>query len=147
MILANYYKIFAMHFSGKTITNGFTDTSGTKRNLYYQDSYSGLPFFKKNYGTSNDARLDAWSSTLSATAGCVVFGDGTTPPTVNDYTLSGNIITNLTVSCSMSNGSDDSGVYVSCLYTIQNGNASAVTIGEVGALTVNCTSASTQYST
>ena len=64
--------------------------------------------------------------------GGVMFGDGTTPVTLDDYKLSGNIITTISSSVSLSWDSDDEGCSGTALYTLTNSGDSAITISEVG---------------
>ena len=76
----------------------------------------------------------------------VIFGDGTTPPTVDDFHLSGaNIIpgsayTMTTVRSATIN--DDGSITRTALYTITNGSADDFTISEIGVYqSVPCTGA------
>ena len=59
-------------------------------------------------------------------------GTGTTPPTINDYCFSGDLITDFTYSCSLTKNSDENGSSITALYTITNTGDTAFTIGEIG---------------
>jgi hypothetical protein len=62
----------------------------------------------------------------------VVFGTGTTPPTLDDYCLSGDLVSNYVASVSISSTPDEDGVSLTALYTITNNGDSAFTIAEIG---------------
>ena len=70
--------------------------------------------------------------TSTASGGGVILGTGTTTPTLDDYCLSGDMITTFTYSKDVSVTSDESGVTITALYTITNTGSSAFTIGELG---------------
>ena len=70
--------------------------------------------------------------TSTASDGGVILGTGTTTPTLNDYCLSGDMITTFTYSKNVTVTSDESGVTITALYTITNTGSSAFTIGEIG---------------
>lgn len=65
----------------------------------------------------------------------VVFGDGTVAPSTDDYCLSGNAITglvkgtNVTIASRLERG--DAYEEQTCVYTISNTSAKAITIGEI----------------
>lgn len=70
------------------------------------------------------------STIVSSSNGCVAFGDGDTPPTLDDYQLSGNHFT--TYETTIANQVyPDSNKSVS-IYTITNTGTSAFTIKEIG---------------
>lgn len=64
--------------------------------------------------------------------GGVIIGTGTTPPTLDDYYLSGDLITGFNFSYSSTIESDDNGSTITALYTITNSGDTAFTIGEIG---------------
>ena len=59
-------------------------------------------------------------------------GTGTTPPTIDDYCFSGDIIKDFTYSCSLTRNYDENGSSITALYTITNTGGTAFTIGEIG---------------
>ena len=65
--------------------------------------------------------------------GGVLFGTGTTPPTLNDYTISGEAVKNLSVSVAYKETDDESVHTLEILYTITNVATEPVTIGEIAA--------------
>lgn len=61
----------------------------------------------------------------------VFLGSGTTPPTKDDYTWAGQLVTGYDYTVAVSNGTDDEGVYTTAVYTITNNNTQPITIGEI----------------
>lgn len=64
--------------------------------------------------------------------GGVFFGDGDTPPTPDDYALSGNVITTATATAVVTKTVDANGVTITGTYTITNTGTENITIAEVG---------------
>lgn len=64
--------------------------------------------------------------------GGVVLGTGTTQPTIDDYCLSGNLITNISCIAAVSNAGDADGVTTTAVYTVTNTSSEDITIGEIG---------------
>lgn len=62
----------------------------------------------------------------------VAFGTGRTPPTTDDYTLSGDLVSGIVISAALSYEFQDDGMVYKSVYAITNNNANAITIGEVG---------------
>lgn len=62
----------------------------------------------------------------------VMFGTGDTPPTINDYNLSGELITGLVATKVTTNYINSDSFSISTLYTLTNTGTEAVTIKEVG---------------
>lgn len=69
--------------------------------------------------------------------GCVVFGDGVTPPTVNDYKLAGNIITGISGSRTRQSSIDETGHNNIYTFTVTNSNSTEITIREAGFIQSN----------
>lgn len=63
----------------------------------------------------------------------IVLGDGTTPPTIDDYKLSGTVITGVTGLMDIAKSCDDEGATVTFNITVINNNSEEITVGEVGA--------------
>lgn len=81
----------------------------------------------------------ASSSASSKWASCtgVILGDGNTSPTIEDYSLSGNQITGFTYSNVITKESIGDGLgRLTCVYTITNNNDEAITISEIGLVTL-----------
>lgn len=65
----------------------------------------------------------------------VVFGNGTTEPSVDDYWLSGDMITTMTYNVAEGyDVNEDGSVVKKCTYTITNSGSEPITISEVGYL-------------
>lgn len=90
----------------------------------------------KGIDVSNNV-TDSNYSKETGSYGCIVFGSGNTPATIDDYKLSGDPIQN--ISYSYANNStyneDGSATNLSYNYTITNNNDTAITIGEIGMFT------------
>ena len=82
-------------------------------------------------GMPNFATLLKTINTSYSAAG-VVFGNGDTKETLNDYKLAGSVISGFTYSYTLTSGVDELGPWVKAKYTITNNNSSAVTIKEAG---------------
>lgn len=80
------------------------------------------------------------SNITGSNAACIAFGDGDTPPTLDDYQLSGNHITTYSVT-NETQFDFDAGNSVTT-YTITNTGTSAFTIKEIGIVTSTSTAAS-----
>ena len=128
MFTKNWYKATASAMfymreeeTYKTMSGGIMKISGNASHiqLAYPASGSQNPF------------LGNMSGNWEASAG-VILGTGITPPTVDDYTMSGNPITNFTYSYALAKDTDDNGATITALYTITNTGSSAFTIGEIG---------------
>lgn len=65
--------------------------------------------------------------------GGVVFGEGTEPPTYEDYKLSGTPITG--INATVTNNNKNEATELEYVYTITNGNSEAITIAEIGIVT------------
>lgn len=100
---------------------GIVDTSNSAitRIMMFNSGY--LPYASKN-----------WSVKLNAS---MVFGAGSTEPSVTDYALDTDITSQLSLSSfSISVGSDTNGMTVLCSVSVQNNTNSSITIKEVGLL-------------
>lgn len=102
-------------------------------NTYY------YPFVKTNGSTVNTTFSPSLGSYLSSiqtgytSKGGVVFGDGTEPPTYEDYKLSGTPIDGIVATAVHNNGKNVT--ELEYVYTITNENSEAVTISEIGIVT------------
>ena len=72
-------------------------------------------------------------NSLSAGGG-VILGTGTTPPTLDDYMLSGDLITTFTSSSTINitNNPELNEAFLTTIFTITNSGTDAFTIGEIG---------------
>lgn len=123
MLTKNYYNVFAVLSTGITMSNGGVLPSGSKQTIYHHNStLTALNFYA---GTSN---------VLTAVTGIgIVFGDGTTEPTIDDHKLSGNIITNISkIGDSYSYKVTSDGYVCTKTVIIKNTGTESITVGEVG---------------
>lgn len=124
MLTKNYIHVLAASFvTGEgTINLSTTNYEGSSCSIYaagYQGTHMVL----------TKARLSTYIDIDS-----IVFGTGTTPPTVNDTTLSGDVITGINITCltgSKKITANEKGVTVTNVYTIFNNNSNAITVGEI----------------
>lgn len=152
MFLRNYYKYYSRDHAGLNVSNVhglYINTGGTVGPALYSSSttvsHQYAPSYRKtamNYVRTYDIKTSVQNSSTSNLNGGygVVFGSGSTPPTIDDYTLSGDVITGITVSYTTENSvSDDytSATY-SKTYTITNNNSEAITIGEIALVGEEC---------
>lgn len=73
-----------------------------------------------------DTVLTSWSQSG------VIFGDGDTEPTEDDYTLSGNIITGIAYTSKVTRVIENNKNTRTVTYTITNNNSESITIKEIG---------------
>lgn len=72
--------------------------------------------------------------------GGVIFGSGTAQPTLDDYKLSGSLITTITASVTVNKKTTDTGYEIEGIYTLTNSGSAPVTVGEVALITTTSTS-------
>lgn len=128
MLLKNFYRALAgdlckvwgavpyINVNGQKMENMPGNTNATcfgyeKANYYVPSMY----YMKTQYG------LDAG----------VIIGSGTTPPTADDYALSGDMITTYTYNADVKTSFEDDGVTFTGVYTITNIGESPFTVGEI----------------
>ena len=129
MILDNYFKLISIltfySFDDNTPENGFTTSSGTKYALGYATKFSA--------GSSGDAifQSSVLQSSYTTNSG-IIFGTGDTPPTFNDYKLSGDIIQGLTAQAVVEAHTTSNSCYRKFIITVQNTTSEAQIIREIG---------------
>lgn len=96
---------------------------------------------KECWGVANMRGL----RTTYATYGGAVLGTGTTPPSLDDYRLSGDMITDFNYTSTVSIEEVDGGVEYTAVYTITNAGADEFTIGEIGLFGTTYGSSSASY--
>ena len=122
MVLRNFYTILMAKLMS-TEAMPFVNYQGSK--LTYSGNVSA-----GNMGFQEQMTLMQTSYNNKG----VIFGDGDTPPTVDDYKLSGNVITGLTGSCTQTCEHDDEQRSVTSVWTLTNNNENDVTIRECAIL-------------
>ena len=138
MITKNWYKTIATLMfceKGTSWNVGILGANGVSSEHYF---YYNTSF----YTTYNLAEALQHIRTNYENRG-VRFGTGNAPATLDDYKLSGDIITTLSGTCAISRGADTNGAYITALYTLTNSGDSDVTVAEVGTfVNINKTSSS-----
>ena len=131
MFTRNYYKgILKIHNpAGVTKYTGLTGVEQTHAGYNDWMNLGG----SISATTARQAYIKNLQTTLAGNGGTVL-GTGTTPPTVDDYALSGELVTGYTYMSSVSNEVHEDGQSITALYTITNNNDQPITIGEVGVI-------------
>lgn len=126
MFTRNYYNALGVALSGVTRTNGIVDVYGSTSDFYYLTTtsngytcYRGLGVYELKLCTNQYSTG-------------IVLGTGTTPPTLNDYWVSGELVTNVSASFSTSMDIGEDYMTAKVIITITNTGDSNITIGEVG---------------
>ena len=110
----------------------------------YQPTYNALNLVSNSGGAKSPYLGNVLTSLYSN--GGVIFGSGTTPPSLDDYKLSSSIISTITASApTPSVVTDDNGVSVTTIYSLTNTGTEDITVGEVGLIASLYSSSSTEY--
>lgn len=133
MLTKNYYKALA-----GTYLNFLNDTETGAGQLYLikQHGYA-LPvsYYQLRYYVTHshptEIVITSKTNYKAAHAG-IAFGDGNAEPTLDDLTLSGNLITTLSGTVSRSVTVGDTGCEDTYVYTLTNTGSDPVTIRELG---------------
>lgn len=143
MLLRNYYRNMASALIGQKDTI----------NVNYQGSKTltcndGVLYGFTYWGSSGSSAFQ-WPYILGLRKsyteyGGVIIGTGDTPPTIDDYCLSGDLITNFTYSSSATKTIDNNQASIRVLYTITNSGSDAFTIREIALKCGNTTGTSGQ---
>ena len=140
MFTKNWYKALAVEMS--RVNDTFQSVTGVTQNLYASNY---LYFFNYDKEFPSYPTIHKVQTTLGSNGG-VVFGTGNTHPTIDDTTLSGNLISGFSYSKSVTTERGADGVTFTALYTVTNNNAEAITISEV-AIIANLTQQNTSTDT
>ena len=129
MILDNYFKLISIltfhSFEDNTPENGFTASGGTK---YALGSVTKINASSTGEGIFQSSIVQSSYTTNNG----IIFGTGDTPPTFNDYKLSGDIIQGLTAQVVIEANTTSNGCYRKFIITVQNTTSEAKTIREIG---------------
>lgn len=150
MFVRNGLKLLQTQFGNwSTITVTAYDGTTNVSFVSYNSSESEYPFvFSKSGGfwgytslrqISNNSRLyyDSSSTTNYASYSGVIIGDGDIEPSINDYKLSGNQITNFSATTAVSSAINDNKIVFTATYNITNTGGSDFTIKEIGMTRMN----------
>ena len=129
MFTNNWYKTLASAITKNNAKN-FVNINGVETGLYSKNSIYNIAFGDST-GASESAYIGRLVQTYNGQGG-VRLGTGDTPATVNDYKLSGDLITgyNFTVKIETQNSAESD--KITATYTITNTSSSEITIKEVG---------------
>lgn len=126
MLTNNFYNMFGSCM-GKTVSSGFRDVSGTIYDAYYAAGNSDWLFAPFRFSSVQTSQKGQG----------VVFGTGNTAPTVDDYCLSGGVITTLSKVATVNTVSIiDGSLCVKQAITVSNSGTATVTICEMGLVAV-----------
>jgi hypothetical protein len=145
MFTKNWYKCIAgnMLYNYDSTYINFKNINGADKKL----RASNYDVFRLGYNTTSGYTIPSLYSlakSLTSNSG-VVLGSGTTPPTMDDYTLSGEVFTNFTFTADVKKEIDEDGVTFTANYTITNTGDSDFTIGEIGLLSTLSESTGSGY--
>ena len=128
MLTNNFYSVLAQNMVGEHKSNSIKNFRGSLTTIG-NAAGSYMPFFIS--GQNHKANLSNVDDDYSASQGGVVFGDGDTPATAEDYKLAGNIITGITANANLTRSINNGVAQIVAIYTITA--SSEVTIKEIAA--------------
>lgn len=151
MFVKNYNLWYSLQLLG---TWGSKDVPVT---LYNGSAFSNYGYLSMYNSTilelckviNNGSYMEGSSTNGANRVSGVIFGNGTTAPTVDDYKLSGDAVTGLSssnVTYTTSSESVNGTKQLTVVYTISNTTGAAITIGEIGLLQYVGTAASSSGS-
>lgn len=140
MFTRNWYKLVAVTMAGTTGLDTYKTIDGKIREICSQPSLIRYGYNADGNSTPSLRYLRKW---YTDSAG-VVLGTGTTAPTLDDYAMSGVLVSTYTYSATLKNESDENGITSTALYTITNTGTSAITIGEIGLIADLTTNSSSE---
>lgn len=128
MLLKNFGAYCAVAFTNNDLTEGIKCTTGDfPANTYLKRMPRQLNTL---YGITNADTYTSNAAGGSTAYWYFIFGDGTTPPTIDDYKLSGDIVVPTMVSGTASASSGSNGITFQM--TVINNTETPMTIGEIG---------------
>lgn len=128
MFVNNWYTMLksAAMYSNPTIVN----TNGATKTVTSYDNFQSIQIGYDGTSTNGQTKLENVLTNISATTSCqnggVAFGNGTREPSMDDYTLSGSLVTAFTASALMSK----TGNTITVTYTLTA--TKDITISEIG---------------
>ena len=145
MLLKNWYKALASVVSYTSGATSCVNVLGNKK-PFLAYSTNNLAFGQKA-GTNYSVSMREILNTYSKYYGGVYLGTGTKEVTIEDYALSGEMITNFIYNASVSSKEIDEGIEFTGLYTITNTGNESFTIGEIALVGFNNTGSDSEYKT
>ena len=129
MFTNNWYKTLASAITKNSAKN-FINVNGVETGLHSGNSSSNIALGSDN-GSSETAYIGRLVQTYTGSGG-VRMGTGDTPATVDDYKLSGNLITGYSFTAKIETKNSAESDKITATYTITNTSSSEITIKEVG---------------
>lgn len=126
-------------WSGDVGADVYSGNEYVYRGLYSVTDMTSNPRF--NYSDFGNKTVSGYYSPNRVWNGYgLLFGTDNTPPTVDDYKLAGDVITNCTYSKTTTSAitEDGSEGTLTNVYTITNNNDAEITIGEIGLYSEQC---------
>ena len=137
MFTRNWYKALSTEMS--RVNDTFQSVTGITQTLSASAYLFGIMLNEDHRYTPSIYKV---RTTLDSDGG-VIFGTGNATPTIDDTTLSGNLVSGFSYNSSVSAKRGGDGVTITALYTVINNNEEAITISEV-ALIANLYNNNTQ---
>ena len=140
MFTKNYQLLRERLFRGGTSSRELTSTGGVSCELdssYAYFRYLDIGYYMARIATRHETYAGSSSIIYSTGLFGVVFGSGTTKPTIDDIDLENRITAGLSVTCGGLNlGKVADGQYCAwASYTVTNTSEEEITISEIGVLT------------
>lgn len=149
MFLDNWYNLLLAYNQAQTKTTAVAavkdyagaDIGGTPVVSYLSSSQYGiLQLFYSDTGQSvpsiwflsNGTKIFCGNTSITDATRGIILGDGNTQPALDDYCLSGNIITDFTASTSVVSSYQNGKITGTATYNITNTGGTAFTIKEIG---------------
>ena len=129
MFTKNWYKTMASAITKNSAKN-FVNINGVETGLDSKNSVPNITFGDSS-GSSERAYIGRLVQTYNGYGG-VRLGTGDTPATVNDYKLSGDLITGYNFTAKIETQNSAESDKITATYTITNTSSSEITIKEVG---------------
>lgn len=127
MVLDAYYKNLATQMCGNPNSLTFKDFYGEIRTYGKATGSSAYPNVAD---TINFRKMSTVVTSINSVG--VMFGDGTTEVSKDDYQLSGNIISTISAAAADQSTHNDGQAIKSTVYTITNTGSTPITISEIG---------------
>ena len=131
MFTRNWYKILGQVMSNSSADTDYITYSGNTHTQVNTISDDCLKLGNTNTTNYYSATMRVVRTSLGSCGG-VLFGTGTTQPTIDDYKLAGDIISTISASVSYTRTVTEDSTTFQCVYTINNSGTEEITIGEIG---------------
>ena len=131
MVTKNYYRLLAYLFS-RNLKIKAKNYSGNDISFIANATNQAIVLgWGREDGSVYAASMANLRTSLSSYGG-VIFGNGDTPPTSDDYKLAGDIITGFNYSQALTQVVNETAVTATAVYTITNTNSTEINIKEIG---------------